>query len=125
MGVARSDARENFITALELAAATGEDGMPVLSEVCIYFNSVLLRGNRSKKQESSDFNAFNSENYPYLAKAGVSIEYNFPFIKQYRAGDELRVAKELDTNVDFLKMFPKLAQELYAVQPVSLPGIWK
>eukprot|EP01034_Spumella_vulgaris_P018707 gene18707-23919_t len=32
IGVARSDARENFITALELAAATNEEGIPVLSE---------------------------------------------------------------------------------------------
>lgn len=51
IGVARSDARENFITALELAAAKDESGRSVLSEVCIFFNSLLLRGNRSKKRK--------------------------------------------------------------------------
>jgi L-asparaginase len=69
IGVARSDARENVITALELAAAKNEAGHPIITEVCIYFNSFLLRGNRSKKKESSDFNAFHSENYSPLATA--------------------------------------------------------
>jgi L-asparaginase len=112
IGVPRSDARENFISALELAAATNEDGTPVLSEVCIYFNSLLLRGNRCKKQESSDFNAFHSENYPYLANAGVRIEYNLPFIKPFEANAKLRVQKNLDTNVAFLKMFPGINQKV-------------
>ncbi|MCQ4021398.1 L-asparaginase 1, partial [Klebsiella pneumoniae] len=46
IGVARSDARENFLTALEIASAQ-EDGEPLVPEVCVYFNSFLLRGNRS------------------------------------------------------------------------------
>ncbi|TDE15305.1 asparaginase [Dyadobacter psychrotolerans] len=112
IGVARSDARENFITALELAAAIGEDGMSVLSEVCIYFNSVLLRGNRSKKQESSDFNAFHSENYPNLANAGVRIEYNFPYLKPHQKDQELKVHKRLDSNVAFLKVFPGINKQV-------------
>ncbi|WP_149244265.1 asparaginase [Dyadobacter sp. 32] len=106
IGVPRSDARENFISALELAAAVADDGTPILSEVCIYFNSLLLRGNRSKKQESSDFNAFHSENYPFLANAGVRIDYNFPFIKPYDSSATLSVQKKLDSQVAFLKMFP-------------------
>jgi len=112
IGVPRSDARENIITALELAAATHDDGKPILSEVCIYFNSLLLRGNRSKKQESSDFNAFHSENYPHLATAGVRIDYNFPFIRPYESGKKIQVHKQLDTNVAFLKMFPGINQKV-------------
>ncbi len=83
IGIARSDARENFITALEIAAATDAQNRPIITEVCIYFNSLLLRGNRAKKKESSDFNAFQSENYPVLANAGVRIEYNFPYLAPY------------------------------------------
>jgi len=112
IGVARSDARENFISALELAAAKNEDGSPILSEVCIYFNSLLLRGNRCKKQESSDFNAFHSENYPFLANAGVRIEYNLPFIKPFDQDSKLTVQKHLDSNVAFLKMFPGITQKV-------------
>ncbi|MCF2443614.1 asparaginase [Dyadobacter sp. CY345] len=112
IGVARSDARENFITALELAASVTDDGNPVLSEVCIYFNSRLLRGNRSKKQESSDFNAFHSENYPHLANAGVRIDWNFPFIKPYDEHKNLNIWEKLDTNVAFLKLFPGINQQV-------------
>lgn len=112
IGVARSDARENFITALELAASVQEDGTPVLSEVCVYFNSRLLRGNRSKKQESSDFNAFHSENYPHLANAGVRIDWNFPFIKNYNPDTKLKIRERLDTNVAFLKLFPGINQQV-------------
>jgi L-asparaginase len=112
IGVARSDARENFITALELAAAMDDDRKPILSEVCIYFNSQLLRGNRSKKQESSDFNAFHSENYPYLANAGVQIEYNYPYLKPREENAQLKVHTLMDTNVAFIKMFPGINQKV-------------
>ncbi|REA64284.1 L-asparaginase 1 [Dyadobacter luteus] len=112
IGVARSDARENFITALELAAAMDDDRKPILSEVCIYFNSQLLRGNRSKKQESSDFNAFHSENYPYLANAGVQIEYNYPYLKPREENAQLKVHTQMDTNVAFIKMFPGINQKV-------------
>lgn len=114
IGVARTDARENFITALEIAAALDTDsptaGRPVVSEVCVYFNSFLLRGNRSTKHESVQFNAFTSENYPPLATAGVSIDYNRPYIRPYQPDWSLRVQSVLDTNVTILKLFPGITQ---------------
>jgi L-asparaginase len=112
IGVARSDARENVITALELATAKNADGNPVITEVCIYFNSFLLRGNRSKKKESSDFNAFHSENYPALATAGVNIDYNLPYIQPYAPGVKLIAHKQLNTKVAFLKLFPGISPEV-------------
>ncbi|QJD79886.1 asparaginase [Spirosoma rhododendri] len=105
IGVARSDARENFITALEIAAAQ-TDGQPIVPEVCVYFNSLLLRGNRSTKQESVQFNAFASENYPHLANAGVSIDYNRPFIRPVDPSQSLTLQTALDPNVAILKLFP-------------------
>lgn len=122
IGVARSDARENFITALEIAAAvdlaavdtaaTGDQkkGRPIVPEVCVYFNSFLLRGNRSTKHESVQFNAFTSENYPHLATAGVSIDYNRPFIRPYQPAQPLALRTTLDTNVTILKLFPGITQ---------------
>jgi L-asparaginase len=109
IGIARTDARENFITALEIAAAQ-EDGRPVVPEVCVYFNSFLLRGNRSTKHESVQFNAFTSENYPHLATAGVSIDYNRPYIRPYQSDCTLRIRTELDPNVTILKLFPGITQ---------------
>jgi L-asparaginase len=112
VGIARSDARENLLTAIEIASDTTEEGYPVISEVCIYFNSLLLRGNRAKKLETSQFNAFHSENYPILANAGVSIEYNKPYIAPYRKHTSLVFHKELCDNVVFLKLFPGISQRV-------------
>lgn len=39
----------------------------VVPEVCVYFRECLLRGNRIKKVDSSDLNAFISPSYPPLA----------------------------------------------------------
>ena len=100
----RSDARENLITALELASARAE-GKAIVPEVCIYFDYELLRGNRSKKVESMQFDAFDSGNYPPLAKAGVKIDYNFSVIRspQHQA---LTLRSKIDPNISILKLFP-------------------
>lgn len=111
IGVARTDAKENFITALEIAAAQ-INNRPIISEVCIYFNSVLLRGNRARKHESVQFNAFESENYPVLAEAGIKIEYNKPYLKHYESDAILQVHKLLDENVVILKLFPGITEKV-------------
>jgi L-asparaginase len=105
----RSDARENLITALEIASARKE-GIAMVPEVCIYFDYELLRGNRAKKVESMHFDAFNSENYPPLAKAGVKIDYNEAVIRSASPGT-LSVIDKFDTNVSVLKLFPGINQE--------------
>src|SRR5687768_17171706 len=100
----RSDARENLITALEIASAK-KDSKPVVPEVCIYFDYELLRGNRSKKVESMQFDAFDSGNYPPLAKAGVKIDYNFSSIRPYHP-ESLTLRTRIDNNISILKLFP-------------------
>lgn len=122
IGIARSDARENFITALEIAAATNEQGYHIISEVCIYFNSLLLRGNRAKKKETSDFNAFQSENYPVLANAGVRIEYNFPYLAPYDPQKKLFLHTQLNPHVTFLKVFPGITPEVVR-GILQIPGL--
>lgn len=112
VGIARSDARENLLTAIEIASDRDNNNCPVVSEVCIYFNSLLLRGNRSKKSEASQFNAFYSENYPVLANAGVSIEYNVPYLEAYRKHASLVFHKDLCTDVVFLKLFPGISKSV-------------
>src|SRR5260221_9889545 len=104
----RSDARENLITSLEIAAAKKE-GNAVVPEVCIYFGSELLRGNRSKKTESMHFDAFQSENYPQLAKAGVKIEYNEAAIHP-PSKNALKLMDKLDPSIAILKLFPGITE---------------
>ncbi len=108
----RSDARENLITALEIASSF-RDGKARVPEVCIYFDYELIRGSRSKKVESMHFDAFHSENYPHLAKAGVTIDYNDQAIQ--RPGTEgLRVLRAFDRSVAVLKLFPGITEETVA-----------
>lgn len=105
----RSDARENLITSLEIASAKKE-GKALVPEVCIYFDYSLLRGCRSKKVESMHFDAFESENYPPLAKAGVKIDYNFSAIHTPNQTESLRLLTRMDSNISILKLFPGINQ---------------
>jgi L-asparaginase len=107
----RSDARENLITSLEIASAKKE-GRAIVPEVCIYFDYELLRGNRTKKVESMHFDAFESENYPSLAKAGVKIDYNFAVIHQPMPGVTLNLVQRFDSNISILKLFPGITQRV-------------
>ena len=54
IGEIRTDAKENLITALEIAA-TKSEGKAVVPEVCIYFDNQLFRGNRSLKYNTEKF----------------------------------------------------------------------
>ncbi|MDO7744541.1 MAG: asparaginase, partial [Pedobacter sp.] len=74
IGEIRTDAKENLITALEIAA-TKNNGQAMVPEVCIYFDYQLFRGNRSIKYNSEKFEAFRSPNYPKLAEAGVNLSF--------------------------------------------------
>ena len=111
IGSIRSDARENLITALEIAAAHNE-GRPIVSEVCVYFNYLLLRGSRAQKLRSSTFAAFESENYPVLAEAGIEIEFNYSALKPYNAEAKLVVKNEMDSNVVIMKIFPGITEQV-------------
>ncbi len=101
----RSDARENLMTSLEIATAKIND-KPIVPEVCIFFNHMLLRGNRSKKVQSVHFDAFESENYPSLAEAGIVIDYNISAIRPLESHKKLTKRSHLDNKVMVLKLFP-------------------
>ena len=118
---ARSDAREHLITALDIASAR-KDGFALVPEVCIYFDYELLRGNRSKKVESMQFDAFDSGNYPPLAKAGVKIDYNFSVIRSPKSSTGLKLRSKFETNIAILKLFPGI--DINVVKAVlGVPGL--
>lgn len=112
IGSTRSDARENLITALEIAS-TKIKGRPRVSEVCIYFNFVLLRANRSQKVSSRTFSAFQSKNYPPLAESGITIEYNEDALAGF-SNQSLRVQDQVNTDVALLKIFPGISKLMIA-----------
>lgn len=105
----RSDARENLITSLEIAS-TLENGVSMVPEVGIYFGDQLIRGCRAKKVESMHFDAFQSENYPVLARAGVKIEYNRNAIRPISSAPTTMHGK-FDSGVAVLKLFPGMSRK--------------
>jgi len=66
----RSDGRQNFIGALQVAAR------PDLKEVSLLFGEVVLRGNRATKIDASGLDAFDSPRLPPLADIGIDIVVN-------------------------------------------------
>ncbi len=109
IGIPRTDARENLITSIEIASGKINNEC-IVPEVCIYFNGRLLRGNRAKKRQSSQFDAFDSENYPYLAEIGVSIDYNFRQIR-YSPSDT-KFYDELNDKITVLTLFPGISKDI-------------
>jgi L-asparaginase len=98
IGVRRSDAKANLITAVEIARSEK------VYEVCIYFEDQLYKGNRTVKINTENFEAFESPNYPILAEAGVSIKYNTALRKKQEK--KLIVHQNISTDVAILKLFP-------------------
>lgn len=123
LGVLRTDGRENFITAIEIAAAK-QDETPIVPEVCIYFENQLMRANRTIKYNASFFNAFVSGNYPLLADVGVYIKFNENEILNLNF-KKLKAHKKLDTNIGILKLFPGISMEFVTgiLQTKGLKGL--
>ena len=111
IGDLRTDAKENLITAIQIASLR-QDNKPVISEVCLYFEYKLYRGNRTTKINAENFNAFISPNYPILIESGVNLK-TFPdlFLPKARA-KELKIHRNLDHNVAIIKMFPGISESV-------------
>lgn len=111
VGRPRTDGKENLISSVEIAVAKNPDGSAVVPEVCIFFNSQLLRGNRSTKADATSFNAFRSPNYPPLATAGIDIRYNRKMIAP-ATGKPFTIHTGLDTRVSILKVHPGITPQV-------------
>jgi len=105
IGARRTDAKENLITSIEIAAS-GK-----IKEVCVYFEDKLLRGNRTVKVNSEQFEAFNSPNFPTLADVGINIKYNKRnFYKSEK--ESLKVYTKLSEDIAVLKLFPGISEKV-------------
>ena len=104
IGIRRTDAKENLITAIEIAASGNTP------EVCVYFEYKLLRGNRTVKVNAEHFEAFDSPNFPALAKAGVYIKYNQK--ASCSIENPLKVHEQMSASIALLKLYPGIPQEV-------------
>lgn len=121
IGTIRTDAKENLITAIEIAAARDERGRAMVPEVAVYFEYRLMRGNRTVKVHAERFEAFRSPNWPVLAEAGVHIRYDRSAILGHRPGP-LLVHDRLDDHIALLRLYPGIRGE-WVHQALTMEGL--
>lgn len=114
VGRLRTDGKENLITALQIAADRDNEGRPRVPEVCVYFDTQLMRANRTIKCSADQFEAFASYNYPILAHAGIDINYNQKHIHRNTRAiyNPSRIPTKLEQGVAVLRVFPGITPEV-------------
>ncbi|MDP4663591.1 MAG: asparaginase [Salibacteraceae bacterium] len=120
IGMIRTDARENLITAVEIATLQ-TNGEPTVQEVAIYFEYKLYRGNRTKKISTDAFEAFSSPNYHVLAEAGVHINFNHAALFRSNA-EKLSLTDGFDNSVSTLFLFPGIS-ETHVETALNTPNV--
>src|SRR5690606_12366401 len=84
------------------------NGKSIVQEVCILFDNILFRGNRSFKYNSAKFEAFRSPNYPVLVEAGIHVKYNFEALMN-NSDKKFICHNQVDNKVAVLKLFPAIS----------------
>lgn len=102
----RSDALQNLITAIQIA---GNEmyGIKLIPEVAIFFRDTLLRGNRARKIDATNYFGFSSPNYPPIGEIGSDIKIIKDRILKTNK-NKFYVNKNLCNKVIILELFPSL-----------------
>lgn len=99
----RNDARLNLINSLLIASSYE------IPEVCLYFHSTLLRGNRTRKVNATGFDAFTSPNFAPLGVVGVDISINWD-LTWPRSTDKFQVSRIASMpDVGQIRLFPGIS----------------
>jgi L-asparaginase len=91
-----SDGRGNLVGAVELASRA-------IPEVGIYFDGMLLRGNRTMKRSSFSYAAYRSPNFPPLAEIGMEVRLH---VDPRTPGGTCRVEGGFDCRVAAVRLLP-------------------
>lgn len=110
IGQARSDAIQNLVTSIEIAAANSL-GEPIVPEVCVFFRDELYRGCRTTKLSANSFSAFASPNFTPLGRAGERIIIDTLRIAP-SSMHALYVANRLESNIASINVFPGMSPRL-------------
>ncbi|KAF4727011.1 hypothetical protein FOZ63_001268 [Perkinsus olseni] len=114
-GEPHSDARRNIIVSTLIA------GVCNIPEVCVFFNTYLLRGCRSVKVDSGSIAAFESPNFPPLATLGVGIHFNHHLLMPAPKG-RFQVHTNMENSILVLRMVPGFA-DLESLRESAVKGV--
>lgn len=98
----RTDGKDNFLSSLIIA------GNYIIPEVCVFFGTKLYRGNRTIKVSSAALDAFDTPNFPNLAKVGIFLEIDYRLIYRPCSVAKFTVHTNLNENVGLLRIFPSI-----------------
>lgn len=99
----RSDALQNLITSILIAGHSMYD-IPLVPEVAIFFRDSLIRGNRARKNDATNYFGFSSPNFNVLGEVGAEIKISgniSPVPKK-----PFFIEPYFDNNVIILELFP-------------------
>ncbi|WP_299268284.1 asparaginase [uncultured Psychrosphaera sp.] len=103
----RSDGLHNLLNALYIAA-----NYPI-SEVGLFFNNRLYRGNRATKADADGFNAFDSPNYPALINAGIQIDMSSTALNAHKEfkniNNSFNVLNITDQPIGVVSLYPGIS----------------
>lgn len=121
IGDLRTDAKENLITSIQIAGLQ-KHGKPVITEVGLYFEYKLYRGNRTTKINAEHFEAFSSPNYAPLVNSGVHLAVNEAALWKPNIRRKTKMHRSLNTEIAIIKIFPGINKSL--LQHIfSKPGL--
>lgn len=103
----RTDGKDNFTSALIIA------GNYVIPEVCVFFGTKLMRGNRTIKRSSNSLDAFDCPNVPPLAHIGINVDIDYRLIFRPCKISKFNVHSHLDENVGILRIFPSISTSTF------------
>jgi L-asparaginase len=120
----RSDGRENLVAAMAIAGGHHLQGASLVPEVTIFFDDVLLRGNRATKVHADSYRGFESPNLPPLATAGTVITFADHLVRSAGQGP-LRRTGGVNRRVASLRLHPGMDERTVrsAVDGPDLRGL--
>jgi L-asparaginase len=113
-----NDAEQNLIDAFHWACMDG------LNEVCVAFNRLLLRGNRSRKLWGAEIGAFGSPNYPILGRVQGHYEFNPALCLAKPQGAFFAHSIDAELDIVGLKLYPghtvRMVESILASAPAGI-----
>lgn len=100
----RSDALQNLITSIQIAG-NRIYGVKNIPEVTICFRDELLRGNRARKIDATNYFGFASPNYQALGEIGCEIKIHDRKVLEMPK-EEFYIDSSINTNVLVIEIFP-------------------
>ncbi len=122
IGKLRTDGKENLITSIEVAMARRKDNTPMVQEVAVFFESKLMRGNRTTKFSAEEFNAFKTFNYPPLADVGIEIKFHEHLLLTGDPKKPLKTHFKMNPNVVILSLAPGIQENIVRAM-LEAPGL--